>query len=135
MVRRPTTVENLRPGGDASPPERRASTAAAVGITFVTPGTSRDVLTGFYRRVKPAGFWPMTAKAAGDTPADPTRRLLSGLRSTVLTALSLFLALIGFGKLVVPSPGQPWFLPWLSLAVSAALLPLWWRNVRREQRA
>lgn len=38
------------------------STAAAVGVTWITPRTAPAALEAFYRRVRPDGFWGRTAQ-------------------------------------------------------------------------
>jgi Na+/proline symporter len=105
-----------------------ASTTAAVAVTFFTPSTSDTVLKEFYHRVKPSGWWRRAASLIGEDPGIPKRRLARGLRTTVLTALSLFLALVGIGKILVPDPGQSSLLPYLSLVAAVALIPFWWRD-------
>ena len=105
-----------------------ASTSAAIVVTWFTPSTSDDVLKEFYHRVRPSGWWRRTASMVGADRGEPVRRLGRGLRTTVLTALSLFLALVGIGKILVPAPGQSGLLPYLSLIAAVALVPFWWRD-------
>lgn len=113
-----------------------ASTTAAVVVTHFTPSTSDAVLKEFYIRVRPSGCWRRTASLAGINHNDPLKRLGRGLRTTLLTALSLFLALVGIGKILIPTPGQSSLLPYLSLIAAVALIPFWWRDaIGREESA
>ncbi len=105
------------------------STAAAVGITFVTRDTDHAVLDDFYRRVEPDGFWRRTAARLGHDPGGPVRRLGRALVSTLLTAASLFALLVGVGGLLIGSPGRTVWLPAALIVAGAALVPLWWGRV------
>lgn len=109
-----------------------ASTAAAVGVTWITPRTDESVLKRFYRRVNPDGFWRRTAEAVGEEPRAPMRRLGRGLGATGLTALSLFLLLAGVGRLLVPSPTASFEIS-VGLAMGGlVLVPVWWPAVKRR---
>jgi Na+/proline symporter len=110
------------------------STIAVVSVTLITPRTTDVVLKRFYNDVRPLGFWRRTAVAAGGSASDPVKRLLKSLRTTALTSASLFLALVGLGKLLVPSPGESILLPALSLLTALVLVPVWWRDAFREHK-
>ncbi len=104
------------------------STVAAIGITFLTPPTDKQVLIEFYRRVRPLGFWRNTAKSMGQNPSNSLGLFWHEVRTTVFASLSLFLMLIGVGKLMIRPPGESSFFPWL-LIIIALILPLfWWRD-------
>jgi solute:Na+ symporter, SSS family len=111
------------------------STVATIGITFLTPATSPEVLDEFYRRVRPAGFWASTAARVGDDPALARRRLGDALLTTGAAAASLFLALYGCGRLLLNLPHMPLWPALLALAISVALVPFWWRRVRHVDAA
>lgn len=102
------------------------STSAAIGITFFTRSTDEKTLVGFYKRVKPAGFWKKTAASAGDDPRVPIKNLIKEVKAIFLTAVSLFLMLVGVGKLLVPSPGQSILIPLAYIAIALLFIPLWW---------
>ncbi len=107
------------------------TTAAAIGVTFVTPETDPRTLAEFYRRVKPVGLWRRTAAAAGDNANAPLERLGSDLIMVAASAASLFFMLVGLGRLLLQPPG---YSVWVSLAFVAAslvLVPLWWRAVAK----
>ena len=108
------------------------STTAAVLVTFFTPKTDEDVLKRFYKKVRPMGFWRKTAMLANDDSKVPVKKLFKEIKITFFAAASLFLMLIGVGKLLIPAPGASKLLPLLYLAVAAALIPLWWREATSE---
>ena len=110
------------------------STLAAIGITFFSPATERAVLDHFYQRVQPLGFWRDTALRAGDNPHMPLQRFFRELKSTILCAGSLFLTLIGFGKLLVHSVNESSLWAWIALGLAAMLVPFWWRTVAASPR-
>jgi len=109
------------------------STIAAVGITFVTPPTRRDILSEFYRRVRPSGFWRKTAAALGHRPAVPVKKLIRGIRAIALTAISLFALKIGIGKLLFKIPGTSDILPIVYTIIGLALIPFWWKDLFRKE--
>lgn len=105
-----------------------ASTTAAIGITFVTPQTAEVVLQRFYEQVRPAGWWPQQAAAAGEDQRYPWRQFGHRLRVTGLMTASLFLLLIGGAKLLVHLPGEPLWMAWGCLVAACALAPFWGRD-------
>jgi SSS family solute:Na+ symporter len=114
------------------------STAAAVGVTFITQSTDDHTLVAFYRRVKPAGFWRRAAAMVGEDSRQPIRILFEELRMVALCSLSLFLLLVGFGKMLVSLPDASPFWAALYIVGGLALVPLWWREIltgfgRRER--
>ncbi|SMF73759.1 Na+/proline symporter [Tistlia consotensis] len=108
------------------------TTAAAVGVTFVTPRTDREVLLAFYERVQPFGWWRATARDAGDRPEAPLRLLARRSLSVAACAASLFLLLLGCGRLLVGAPGVSPDWSWGFVLVGLALVPLWWRDLGRR---
>ena len=111
------------------------STVAAVGITYFTPTTDTDVLKRFYQRVKPLGFWRKTAEAAGDDQKRSIDELITGVKSTLFTSISLFLLLIGVGKLLIRLPSQSILWSLIYIMLGLALIPLWWKNAVGGDRA
>ncbi|MGQ3684371.1 MAG: sodium:solute symporter family protein [Candidatus Loosdrechtia sp.] len=110
------------------------STAAAVGITYFTPLTEDRILVSFYRTVIPMGFWKKTALLAGDDPRMPLRNFYKGLEMTILSALSLFLLLLGAGKLVIHMPGKSPLWAWICIIIGIILIPIWWRSIFGEEK-
>lgn len=110
------------------------STVAAIAVTYFTPRTKDKILVQFYRRVKPAGFWRKTAALAGDDPQRCVKHLLRETKTTLLTALSLFLMLVGVGKLIIRPAMESSLWAWLCIIAALALIPFWWKNAIGEQK-
>jgi solute:Na+ symporter, SSS family len=89
------------------------------------------VLVQFYDRVQPAGWWRRTAAAAGADPYESLRRLHGGLAAVLVCAVSLFLLLYGAGGLLIRSPVRPPVAPLGALVLGLALVPVWYRRLRR----
>ena len=105
------------------------STLSVIIATLITPETEHSVLDQFFRKVNPPGFWGKTASKAGVNPRANVVALGDGLYTVLTTALTIFLLLIGIGKLLVPHPfGSP-ILPWLFILSGVASVKLWWRRV------
>lgn len=108
------------------------TTAVAIGITYVTPATNPRVLLTFYERIRPFGFWSQAAVQAGHPPDIPRRALWRQLRCVLAAALSLFLLLLGFGRLMISPPGASALWTWSFLAAGLVLVPLWWRALMQN---
>lgn len=102
------------------------STTATIAAAWLGPPTDEATRVRFYRRVRPPGFWTRTARAAGEDPASSLRALAAGLRAATLCAASLFLLLVGCGKLLI-TVASP-LAPLAMVAAGLALVPLWWRD-------
>jgi solute:Na+ symporter, SSS family len=109
------------------------TTVAAVGVTYVTPRTDDQVLLSFYERVLPFGWWSRTARLAGDRPSAPLISLGHRMRAVLLTALSLFLLLTGVGRLLISTPQMSPVWTWVFILGGLALIPLWWRELVRDE--
>jgi hypothetical protein len=103
-----------------------ASTGAAVLATLLGPANPSGVLDRFYARVRPPGFWGRTAARAGEAPGAPVRLLGRRMAGVGVTAASLFLLLVGLGRMALGDGGG-----WLAVA-GLVLVPVWVREVRRE---
>ena len=108
------------------------STTGTVVVALASRRTDPDVLLSFYRTVRPVGFWGRTARAAGDDPAAVRTALGTTLLATIACAGSLFLALVGAAKLILPRPDEGLLLPIFALLVAALLTPLWWRRLTAQ---
>jgi len=102
-----------------------ASTTAAVAAAYLAPATEPEKLMAFYRRVRPSGFWRRTAAAFEDGSDRPVARLAREGWATGTAAVSLFLALYGLGRLLVPAPDTGPLVPILCLVASAVIAPIW----------
>ncbi len=110
------------------------STVVAIAVTYFTPRTADKTLIEFYKKVKPLGFWRKTAVLAGDSPEISMRKLIKEAKTTVLAALSLFLMLIGVGKLLIRLPVESGIWAWLCIVAALVLIPFWWKNAIGEQK-
>ncbi|MCZ6776549.1 MAG: sodium transporter, partial [Ignavibacteria bacterium] len=107
------------------------STTSVIVVTLITRPTDENVLKRFYQRVRPLGYWRKTAMAVGDDAMVPTKNLARELKTTLLASLSLFLLLIGVGKLMIHVPGQSGLWAWVYIVVGLVCIPLWWRDAIR----
>lgn len=107
------------------------STAAAIAVTFFTPRTKNEVLRSFYAKVRPMGFWRRTAKLVGEEPSKPVKKLARGVNTTLFASASLFLFLIGCGKLLIHMPGEPVIWAWLCIALAIIISPMWLKHLSR----
>jgi solute:Na+ symporter, SSS family len=107
-------------------------TGAAIVVSLLTPETRPDVAKAFYTRVRPVGFWRRTARDAGERPGRPERALRRRLKAIILMATSLLVGLAALVRLVVVLPGTSTAATWAALAIAVALVPTWWRYLRRE---
>ncbi|MFN4089204.1 MAG: sodium:solute symporter family protein [Alphaproteobacteria bacterium] len=112
-----------------------STTAVALLATLLGPPSEDRVLIAFYRRVRPPGFWRRTAALAGDAPGEPVRALVRGVTAVAVTAASLFLLLVGLGRLTVGAPDPMHAVSWAMVAAGTALVPLWLRAARHRRPA
>ncbi|MDJ0956333.1 MAG: Na+:solute symporter [Arenicellales bacterium] len=104
------------------------STLAVIVVTWFTPPTHDQTLLSFYKRVRPLGWWRSTASMAGSHPNEPLIALAQSLITTGLCALSLFLLLIGLGKLLLHGHNN---LQWVVVLAGLVLVPFWWRRINK----
>jgi len=109
------------------------TTSVAIGITWITPKTDQSVLQDFYNRVRPMGAWGKVAASVGDDPAAPRSELWRRLQVMIICAMSLFLLLIGFGRLMISMPEASQLWTWFLIVAGLALIPLWWRKAFIEE--
>lgn len=107
------------------------STMAVIGITFVTPKTDQKILNRFYKQVLPPGFWGNTAKASKLDPKHAISELQQGLLMTGITSASIFLAILGLGKLLMPIPGESLMFAGVCLLMSFALAVVWFARLKK----
>jgi solute:Na+ symporter, SSS family len=87
------------------------SAGVVVVVAVFDRVASSEARIRFYLRVRPPGFWGPTARACGDDPRAPTRRLLHGLAQTFGAAACVFCGLVATATLLFGSPPPTWF-PW-----------------------
>jgi Na+/proline symporter len=105
------------------------STAVVIVVTLLTRPTSEKVLLAFYKQVDPPGFWKKSAARAGLNPERSIMALKEGAYLTVTTSLSLYLLLVGFGKLILPNPQSAVAYAWIYIVLGLASIPLWWKKL------
>jgi Na+/proline symporter len=100
------------------------TTAVWMAVTFATPAEPRELLTAFYRKVRPdVTGWKPVASTLSDIPA--VRDLGSNIVSWLLGCVMVYGALFGVGKLLLRDPVTGALLSALA-AVCAWLL---WRRL------
>lgn len=104
------------------------TTVAVVVVTLVTPGTEKHVLDQFFRKVNPPGFWRKTARSCGIPAEQPVDQLKNGVFLVLTTALTIFLLLIGFGKLIIPDPSRSVYLAPVLIVAGFVSMKIWWKK-------
>lgn len=105
------------------------STVVIVVVTLLTPSTDPDVLLNFYKKVNPPGFWRRTASMISNDSYHPLKAFKKGVYLTITTSLSIFLLLIGFGKLLLPAPESSLVISIIFIVAGTAIIPLWWKRL------
>jgi solute:Na+ symporter, SSS family len=105
-----------------------AATGATVGAALLMPQTAPATLDRFYERVRPVGWWPVTAARAGESPAAPLARGASAVGMALACAGSLFLSLIGSSHLLLAPAGTTVWPAWAALLGALSLVPVWWHR-------
>jgi hypothetical protein len=90
------------------------------------------VLLAFYERVQPFGWWSTTARTAGDRAEAPLESLQRRAWAIFYTAASLFLLLLGVGRLMIMPPETSILWTWVYIIAGLALVPLWSRALLQE---
>ncbi len=106
-----------------------SSTVIVLIVTLLTPATDEKVLDDFYRRVSPPGFWTRTAARIGGDPIQPIRELKEGFYLVFTTAASIFLLLVGIGKLLLPIPQSSMWTAVGYLTAGILSILLWWNKI------
>lgn len=104
------------------------STIFVITTTLLTRPTSDEVLLTFYKNVDPPGFWKRSAEKLGLNPGRSIGAFKNGAYLTVTTSISVYLLLVGFGKLILPNPESSITYAWIYLILGIASLPLWWKK-------
>lgn len=105
------------------------STVVVVGVTLLTRPTAENTRLEFYKRVEPPGFWRKTADKLGVEAHLPIKAFKEGAYLTITTSLSVYLLLVGVGKLILPNPSSAITYSWIYLGLGLLSVPLWWRKM------
>lgn len=105
------------------------STIIVVTVTLLTKPTRDDILLEFYKRVDPPGFWRNTASKLRADTSRSIKALNKGAYMTITVSLSLYLLLVGFGKLILPGPSSSSAMAWILIVLGIVSVGLWWRRL------
>ncbi|HDQ00179.1 MAG TPA: sodium transporter [bacterium] len=105
------------------------STFVVVTVTLLTPPTNQHKLLTFYKQVDPPGFWKKTAANLADPSRKPLQSLKKAAYMTLTTSLSVYLMLVGVGKLILPNPQSYIVYGWVYLVLGLASMVLWWKKM------
>jgi hypothetical protein len=105
------------------------STIVVITVTLLTRPTDEKILVEFYKKVDPPGFWKNTAAKLKQETRYPVKAFKQAAYLTVTTSLSLYLLLVGFGKLILPNPASPIAYSWIYIIAGVASIALWWRKL------
>ena len=105
------------------------STVVVLIVTWLTPETDESILKKFYERVKPPGFWKKTALKLDADPKKSKREFGEGVYLVITVGATVFLLLVGIGKLMLPDPAGSSFLPWFTLLLGLASIGMWWKKI------
>lgn len=105
------------------------STSVVLIVTWLTPETDETILKSFYERVKPPGFWKKTARKLSIDPENSRRELKEGVYLVITTGATVFLLLVGIGKLILSDPTESLIIPWITLLLGLTNIGLWWKKI------
>lgn len=106
------------------------STLAVLIVTWLAPATEEATLDRFFERVNPPGFWRRTATRLGVDPGSPLVALKGGIWLVITVGMTIFLLLVGIGRLLLPAPGISTLASWGYVLSGLACITLWWRRFK-----
>ncbi len=110
------------------------STLAVLIVTWLAPATEEATLDRFFERVNPPGFWRHTATRLGLDPGSPLTALKGGVWLVITVGMTIFLLLVGIGRLLLPAPGISTLASWGYVLSGLAFITLWWRRFMPAER-
>ena len=102
------------------------STAVVLIVTWLAPATEEATLDHFFKKVNPPGFWRRTATRLGADPGAPVTELKRGIWLVLSVSMTIFLLLVGIGRLLLPSPEIYTLVSWGYVITGLASIKLWW---------
>ncbi len=105
------------------------STVVIVIVTLLTRPTEENTLVKFYEKVDPPGFWRKTSAKSGKEADRPMKAFKNAAYLTITTSLSVYLLLVGFGKLILPNPATSVSYSYIYIILGFASIGLWWRKM------
>jgi len=109
------------------------TTAVVVIVTYITPETDHSVLDAFYKKVKPQGFWRKTALRNKDNAGLPFKKFKKSVGEVFKTAISLFLLLAGFGKLMFRPESESIWWSIILIVLGLIMVPFWIKDVEEKE--
>jgi hypothetical protein len=108
------------------------STVVVVTVTLLTRPTEDSVLVRFFDRVRPPGFWRKTSQKLRIDSAEPVKEFRQGAYLTITVSISVYLLLIGFGKVLFPISTGSTITAVVYIGLGLASIPLWYRRVLKK---
>jgi len=105
------------------------STAVIITVTLLTKPTEDSILSEFYKRVNPSGLWRNTAEKLNLDSSLPRREFNRGGYLTLTVSLSVYLFLIGLGKILFPIDTSSIIISLIFIVAGLCSTALWWRKM------
>ncbi|MDP6966225.1 MAG: hypothetical protein QF551_03000, partial [Candidatus Marinimicrobia bacterium] len=80
------------------------------------------------------GLWRKTAARLGFDAGQPGQAFRDGAYLVITVAATIFLLLVGVGKLMLPGPGSSSLSAWFMVLLGLAAISLWWKKVLLVQK-
>lgn len=109
------------------------STLAVLIVTWWAPATEEATLDHFFKKVNPPGFWRRTATRLGADPGAPVAELKRGIWLVLSVSMTIFLLLVGIGRLILPGPEIFTLVSWGYVLSGLASIKLWWHWFSNDQ--
>ncbi|NHZ85062.1 MAG: sodium transporter, partial [Planctomycetia bacterium] len=106
-----------------------SSTAAVIIVTLITPETDHSILNRFFKRVNPPGLWRKTAIRLGINAQHPGKTFREGAYLVLTTATTIYLLLVGIGKLLLSDPLDSPLTAWILIILGLLSVRLWWKRI------
>ena len=95
------------------------SATVTVSTALITRRPAEGVLSSFYQKVRPSGFWSRMQQVTHDTKS-PRNTFKTEVFLLIISAISLFAAFIGVIKLLFRCSTESWLFPLSFLMISIA---------------
>jgi hypothetical protein len=96
---------------------------------LLTKPTEDSVLLSFYNRVRPPGFWNQTAAKLKIDRSLSVKAFLRGAYLTVTAGLTVYLLLIGCGKIMFAIGSNSIYIGLIYIVAGLLSITLWWRKL------
>ncbi|MEM9848512.1 MAG: sodium transporter, partial [Bacteroidota bacterium] len=106
-----------------------STTIIVILVTLLTPKNDPKKLADFYQKVRPSGFWKTTAQQLGEDTKAPIKRMNFAIKNVIITAISLFTLLVGFGKLMFRPSTEGVVLSLVLIVIGLVTIPIWYKGI------